>query len=38
VVPSTSRRWRILADGVLSTFLRRDDVELGSIGTPGERR
>ena len=31
VVPSGSRRWRILADGLLSVLLRRDIVELGSI-------
>jgi NADH:ubiquinone reductase (H+-translocating) len=31
MVPSGSRRWRILADGLLSTLLRRDIVELGSI-------
>ena len=31
VVPSGSRRWRILADGLLSVVLRRDIVELTSI-------
>ena len=37
VVPSGSRRWRILADGLLSVLLRRDIVELGSIAAPGNR-
>lgn len=31
VVPSGSRRWRLLADGLLSVVLRRDIVELGSL-------
>ena len=31
VVPSGSRRWRILSDWLLSVVLRRDIVELGSI-------
>ncbi len=31
VVPSGSRRWRILADGLLSVVLRRDIVEFGSL-------
>ena len=37
VVPSGSRRWRILADGLLSVLLRRDIVELGSIEARGNR-
>ena len=37
VVPSGSRRWRILADGLLSVLLRRDIVELGSIEGRGNR-
>jgi NADH:ubiquinone reductase (H+-translocating) len=31
VVPSGSRRWRILADGLLSVLLRRDIIELDSV-------
>ncbi|HZJ03859.1 MAG TPA: hypothetical protein VFD59_00115 [Nocardioidaceae bacterium] len=31
VVPSGSRRWRILADGLFSVALRRDIAELGSL-------
>lgn len=31
VVPSGSRRWRILADGLLSVVLRRDIAALGSL-------
>ena len=31
VVPSGSRRWRILADALLSVVLRRDIVELDAI-------
>ena len=38
VVPTASRRWRIVADGLLSTLLRRDVVELGSIEARGARR
>ena len=34
VVPSASRRWRILADGLLSVVLRRDIVELGTLESP----
>ena len=37
VVPSGSRRWRILADGLLSVLLRRDIVELGSIEARANR-
>jgi NADH dehydrogenase len=33
-VPSRSRRWRIIADGLLSTAFRRDIAELGSFETP----
>ena len=33
VVPSGSRRWRILADSLLSVVLRRDIVELGPVMT-----
>lgn len=36
-VPLFSRRLRILADGLLSTVLRRDMVELGSIEAPRRR-
>ncbi|KGN31943.1 NADH dehydrogenase [Knoellia sinensis KCTC 19936] len=31
MVPTASRRWRIVADGLLSTLLRRDIVELGAL-------
>lgn len=37
VVPSGSRRLRILADGLLSVLLRRDIVELGSIQARANR-
>ena len=37
VVPSGSRRWRILTDGVLSVVLRRDIVELTSTEPRGNR-
>jgi NADH dehydrogenase len=37
VMPSASRRWRILADGLLSVLLRRDIVSLGST-EPRENR